>query len=141
MAKLNSLNSASLGAQNQKIATMATALQGDITMTIDPETVNRSATSSAWTRNVTITLVDSNGLVHNWLNDTFATTLSIADTSTAGTASIGSTTLTIVEGKAVVTVSGDAQDWLATETDTLTVGNITVNGNTVTGGTSVQTFV
>jgi hypothetical protein len=80
------------------------------------------------------------GEVHTWLNQSYTTTLSIADTSTAGTASIVSTTLTLVNGQADIVVSGDAADWLNTETDTLTVGNITVMGYTVTGGTSVETF-
>jgi len=117
------------------------ALSGDIVMAITPATVNTAATSAAWTRNVLIEINDSSGNLHDWLTADYATTLSIADTSTAGTASIVSTTMSIVNGKAVVVVSGDAQDWLATETDTLTVANITVLGVTVTGGTSVETFV
>lgn len=116
------------------------ALSGDIVMVIDPETVAPLPTSEAWTRNVTISIETASGEVHDWLNQSYATTLSIADTSTAGTATIASTTLTLVNGKATVVVSGDAADWLNTETDTLTVGNITVLGYTVTGGTSVETF-
>jgi hypothetical protein len=38
-------------------------------------------------------------------------------------------------------VNGDAADWLEDDTDTLTVAEITINGMTVTGGTSVQTFI
>ena len=116
------------------------ALAGDIVMVIDPETVAPVPTSSAWTRNVKISIQSAAGEVHEWLNQSYTTTLSIADTSTAGTASITSTTLTLVNGEATVVVSGDAQDWLDTETDTLTVANITVMGYTVTGGTSVETF-
>ena len=116
------------------------ALAGDIVMVISPETVAPVPTSSAWTRNVLITIESTAGEIHEWLNASYTTTLSIADTSTAGTASIVSTTLTIVNGQATVVVSGDAQDWLDTETDTLTVANITVLGVTVTGGTSVETF-
>ena len=116
------------------------ALSGDIVMVIDPETVAPAPTSAAWTRNVKISIQTASGEVHKWLNQAYATTLSIADTSTAGTASITSTTLTLVDGEATVVVSGDAQNWLDTETDTLTVGNITVLGYTVTGGTSVETF-
>ena len=114
---------------------------GDMVLTIAPETVNRSATSDAWERKVYIYLENAGGDLHRWFTGSFATTLSIADTSVAGTASIASTTLTITNGVAVVTVSGDAQDWLAAETDTLTVGDITIFGTVVTGGTSVQTFV
>ena len=116
------------------------AMAGDIVMVIDPETVAPAPTSSAWTRNVKISIQSAAGEVHEWLNQSYTTTLAIADTSTAGTASITSTTLTLVNGEATVVVSGDAQDWLDTETDTLTVSNITVLGYTVTGGTSVETF-
>lgn len=125
---------------NQQIDLMNKAMSGDMAMTITPTTVAPAPTSAAWTRNVLIEIKTAAGELHGWLNDTYATTLSIADTSTAGTASITSTTLTLVNGQANVVVSGDAQDWLNTETDTLTVANITVLGYTVTGGTSVETF-
>jgi hypothetical protein len=46
----------------------------------------------------------------------------------------------MVNGRCVVVVSGDAADWLDTETDTLTLANSTILGYTVTGGTSVETF-
>jgi hypothetical protein len=116
------------------------AMSGDIVMTIAPATVAPIPTAVAWTRNVLVQLETADGRVHTWLNDTYATTASIADTSVAGTASIASTTLTIVNGKAIIVVSGDAAAWLDTETDTLTIGNITVLGVTVTGKTSVETF-
>lgn len=122
------------------LASVESALAGDIVMVIEPETVAPAPTAAAWTRNVKISIQNAAGDVHGWLNKAYTTTLSIADTSTAGTASIVSTTLTIVDGEAVVVVSGDAEAWLDTETDTLTVGNITVLGVTVTGGTSVETF-
>jgi len=119
---------------------MEKALAGDIVMVIDPETVAPVPTSAAWTRNVLVSIQTASGEVHDWLNKAYATTASIGDTSTAGTASIAATTLTIVDGEAVIVVSGDAEDWLNTETDTLTIANITVLGVTVTGGTSVETF-
>lgn len=124
----------------EHLETMEKAMSGDIVMVIDPETVAPAPTSAAWTRNVKISIETAAGEKHGWLNAAYTTTLSIADTSTAGTASITSTTLTIVDGEAIVVVSGDAADWLNTETDTLTVANITVLGVTVTGGTSVETF-
>ena len=119
---------------------MSNAMSGDLSITISPETVTPIPTAAAWTRNVVISVVDSNGALQKWLSGAFATRLSIADTSTAGTASIASTTLTLVNGKATVVVSGDAADWLTTETDTLTVASTTILGYTVTGGTSVETF-
>ena len=116
------------------------AAGSDIVMVISPATVAPAPLSTAWTRTVNISIENAAGDVHDWFSGSFATTLSIADTSTAGTASIASTTLVITDGVASVTVSGDAQDWLDTETDTLTIANITIMGVTVTGGTSVETF-
>lgn len=116
------------------------ALSGDIVLVIDPETVAPAPTAAAWTRDVKVSIQTAAGEVHKWLNKAYATTASIADTSTAGTASIESTTLTIIEGEATITVSGDAEAWLDTETDTLTIGNIVAGGITVTGGTSIETF-
>jgi len=123
-----------------EIALRDKALSGDIVMVIDPETVAPVPTAAAWTRNVKISLQTAAGEVHNWLDHAYATTASIANDSTAGTATIPSTTLTLVNGEATIVVSGDAAAWLDTETDTLTIGNITVLGYTVTGGTSVETF-
>lgn len=128
-------------AVRKEFAVRDAALAGDIVMVINPTSVNRAATSAVWDRNVGIEIQTADGRVHDWLSADYATTLSIGDTSTSGTASIVSTTLSIRGGSAVIVVSGDAQDWLAAETDTLTVANITVLGETVTGGTSVQTFV
>ena len=116
------------------------AMSGDIVFAITPATVAPAPTSAAWTRDVVVEVQDASGSVHTWINQDYATALAIADTSTAGTASITSTTLSIVNGRAVVTVSGDAVAWLNAETDTLTVSNITVMGYTITGGASVETF-
>ena len=119
---------------------IAKAMAGDIVMSVTPATVTPVPTSAAWTRNVVVSIESAAGEVHQWLNGTYTTTLSIADTSTAGTASIASTTLTIVNGQATVVVSGDAQDWLDTETDTLTVAQATILGYTIATKTSVETF-
>jgi len=114
------------------------AMSGDLVLSISPTTVAPSPTSAAWTRNVVIELQTAAGEKHSWYSADLS--VSIADTSTAGTASITDTTPAMVNGRCVVVVSGDAQDWLNTETDTLTVNNQTVLGKTVTGGTSVETF-
>ena len=124
----------------EEIALRDKAMSGDIVFSITPATVAPVPTSAAWTRSVVIEVQDASGDVHTWLNQEYATSLTIADTSTAGTATITSTTLTLVEGRAVVTVSGDAVNWLDTETDTLTVSDITVLGYAVSGGASVETF-
>lgn len=116
------------------------AMAGDLVWVLSPATVAPAPTAVAWTREVHISLQTAAGEVHKWFNDAIATGVAIADTSTAGTASIPSTTLTIVDGVAVVTVSGDAADWLNTETDTLTVAEATILGYTVAAKTSVETF-
>jgi hypothetical protein len=122
------------------LTAQAKAMAGDIVMVIDPETVTPAPTAAVWSRNVKVSIETAAGEVHTWLNKAYATTASVGNTSTAGTAAIASTTLTIVNGVAVIAVTGDAAAWLATETDTLTLANITVLGVTVTGGTSVETF-
>lgn len=107
---------------------------------LTPATVAPIPTSEAWTRTVLVELQDVNGVLQEWYNASITTGVSIADTSTAGTASIASTTLTLVNGRASIVVSGDAADWLDTETDTLTVAEATILGYTVAAKTSVETF-
>jgi hypothetical protein len=80
------------------------ALSGDIVWVCNPATATPAPTSAAWTRDVIITLETAAGEVHTWFDDAITTGVSIADTSTAGTASILSTTLTVVNGKVTVTV-------------------------------------
>ena len=115
------------------------ASAGDMVIVIDPETVTPVPTTSAWTRDVKISVQTAAGAVHTWLDGAFATILSIGDTG-GGTASIVSTTMTLVEGEVIVVVSGTEATWANGETDTLTVANTTILGYTVTGGTSVETF-
>lgn len=119
---------------------LADAMQGDIVLDISPATVAPEPVSVAWTRDVVLTLKNAAGDVHEWCNMAFTTSAAIGNTSTAGTASIVSTTVTFVNGVCTITVSGDAEDWLDTETDTLTISNLDIMGYTVTGGTSVETF-
>lgn len=142
MPKLNSINSHSLGGLIKQFNQLSGVVidPTGLKMLIAPATATPLPTSEAWQRTVTIQLADANDVVQTWFNASFATTLSIADTSVAGTASIASTTADFVNGTCTVVVSGDAAAWLATETDTLTVASITVAGETVTGGTSVETF-
>lgn len=116
------------------------ALSGDIVWVVSPATVAPLPTAAAWTRNVIIELQDADGNVHDWFNSAISSGVAIADTSTAGTATIPATTLTIVNGRAVVVVSGDEAAWLDTETDTLTVAEATILGYTIAAKTSVETF-
>jgi len=123
-----------------EIALRDKALAGDLVFVATPSTVAPAPTSSAWTRTVVIELQTAAGEVHTWYNKAITSGVSIADTSTLGTATIPSTTLTFTNGRASVVVSGDAQAWLNAETDTLTVAEATILGYTVTAKTSVETF-
>lgn len=116
------------------------AMSGGLKWVLTPATVAGTAATGAWTRQVLITLTDAAGTVQDWFTASFANGLSVSDTSSAGTASIASTTLNVVNGKAVVTVTGSAHAWAATETDTLTVAQQTILGQTVAAKTSVETF-
>jgi hypothetical protein len=116
------------------------ALSGDIIWTLTPATTSRAATTAAWTRKVVIQLTDAAGNVHRWFNKAITSGVSVGDTSTAGAATIASTTLTLVNGEATITVSGDAKAWVAEETNTLTVAQATIAGVTVAAKTSVETI-
>jgi hypothetical protein len=125
---------------NEQMNLMSKAMSGDMVMAISPATVTGVAATGAWTRKVIVSIKSASGEIHQWLNAAYTTTASIAKSSVAGTATIPSTTLTITKGVASITVTGSASAWLAADTDTLSIGNITVLGYTVTGGTSVETF-
>jgi hypothetical protein len=131
-------------AQAREIRNYGKALNGNIVLRFTPTGKSRSAATGAWTESVDIEMVDDEGNVHTWLNGSFTTRLSIADTSVAGTASIASTTITFVNGRAKVTITGSNHAWLAAETATLTVANITLaaplSDKVVTGGTFVVTI-
>lgn len=120
--------------QNNSIA------RGGFTLTVSPATGTPAPTAAAWTQAVTVTLKDASGAVADWVNTSYATTISAGDTSTAGTASVSTATLTFVNGVATFDLEGDEAAWLNSETATATVANITFAGNTVTGGTCVLTF-
>lgn len=115
------------------------ALNGKITLAITASKT-KTHTSAAWSEVVEVVAKDDEGNVHTWLNQAFASKASVADTSSDGTASINATTLTFVNGVAKVTLSGTAADWLATETATVTIANLSILGFTVIGGTFVVTI-
>lgn len=116
------------------------AMAGDMVFVVTPATLSSAPTSSAWSRTVVVELKTAAGEVHTWFNKAIANGVAVGDTSSAGTATILSTTLTFVDGKAEVVVSGDEADWLDTETDTLTVAQASIIGYTIASKTSVETF-
>lgn len=119
------------------------AMGGDAEFVLSPATCKRPATSAAFSRFVTIEIKTKEGELHSWFSGNV--TVSIADTSVAGVASLpNGTTVAVKNGKAVVKINGSANNWLANETNTLTVAqlNTTVNGKSVTVSqkTSVETI-
>ena len=64
------------------------AMAGDMVWVLDPATVSTAPTAAAWTRDVVVELQTAAGEVHNWFDDAIASGVSIADTSSAGTATI-----------------------------------------------------
>lgn len=127
------------------------ALSGDIVLKCTPATATPAPTAAAWTTPVVITLETADGERHKWFSGKLA--LAIADTSTAGTASIDPTATApyMVDGAYTVNIKGDAAAWLATETATLTVNvadqdpaggttDYSVLGYAVTAKTAVLTF-
>lgn len=127
-------------AEDSAIRVIGSAMMGDIAIEITPLTVDTPATSESWKRTVEITFKDSNDAIHGWLSTTFTGAVSIGDTSVAGTASIASADLIVSKGRASIEIIGDATDWLAGETDTLTIASVDIMGNTIAGATSVETF-
>jgi len=117
------------------------AMAGDMLFVVTPATlVSVPTVSAGWTRTVIVELQDASGKVHEWFNQAITTGVAIADTSSAGTATIPSTTLTFANGKATVVITGSVHSWLNTETDTLTVAEATILGYTIAAKTSVETF-
>lgn len=119
---------------------MAKALSGDMVWVCTPAAYSKVATAVTWTTDFYVELQTAAGEVHTWFNKAIASGVSIGDASTAGTATIPSTTLTIVDGAATITVTGDTNAWLAGETVTLTVAAAVIMGTTVAEKTGVLTF-
>jgi hypothetical protein len=108
---------------------------------ISPATIERVATAAAWQRTVTLTLMNSLGDVHTWANLTIDAVLEATTDSAAGAVTIEDTAAVFENGVCTVVVSGDESAWLADETNTLTVSDLTILGYTVSGGTSVETII
>lgn len=144
--RLNSKNSHSMGSRITEIELMRQAMYGDIVAVITPGNETPAPTAEAWDNVYTVTLKNANGDVHAWFDGLLDTILSVANTSSAGTATIdGGVTdntdaLQFTDGVATFTVSGDAQDWLNSETVTSTVADMTILGYTVACADPVMTF-
>lgn len=102
------------GAGEMRLSDLLNALQsamsGDLVFVVTPETLTSEATAAGWTRAVTIELQNAAGEVQTWFSKAITSGVSIEDSS-AGTASIVSTTLTFVNGVATVVITGNAASW------------------------------
>ena len=121
---------------------LSEALNGDFELVVTPATLGTTNTAAAFTRLVEITAENAAGEIHEWFNETIATAVTIADTSTAGTATIPSTTIVFEKGRVAVVISHDAAAWDAAETTTFTVsayaGFVDITTSAVT---SIDTFI
>jgi len=121
-------------------ALVAKAMSGDLVFVVTPATATPAPTAAAWTQAIEVELQSAAGENHEWFNDAITTAIAASTTSSAGTASMGSTTLTFVKGRATAVLEGDAAAWLADETATATVAEQTILGYTVASKTCVLTF-
>lgn len=118
-------------------------LAGDYVLSCSPSTATKAPTSSAWSQTVTVSLKTAAGEVHTWYNGPVK--LAVADTSSAGTASISPSAgnQMMTDGTLTVTLSGNAANWLNGETATLTVAvpdTTAIGGWTTSSATCVVTF-
>lgn len=126
--------------QREYDALIAKAMSGDLVFVVTPATDTPVPTDAAWEQDIVVELQTAAGEVHKWFDKTITTGIAASDTSSAGTASMTSTTLTFSEGRATATLEGDEADWLNTETATATIAAATILGYTVAEKTCVLTF-
>jgi len=119
---------------------VAKGMSADMLFVVTPATTTRVATAATWSQPIIVELQSASGRVHTWFNKTIATAIAASDASAAGTASMASTTLTFVDGKATATLIGSAAAWLDTETATATVAQHSILGTTVAAKTCVVTI-
>ena len=142
MPRRNNTGRLTLNAELENFYTQfSDAASGAMTLAILPATTTRVATAAGWLRTVNIELRDADGNVLEFITRTFNGVLAATTNSIAGTVGVSSANLELVNGRGSVDVSGAVADWLAGETNTLTCGDLTIMGYTVTGGTSVETIV
>lgn len=108
----------------------------DILVVVKIANVTPEPTSAVWSYIVPFELQTATGEVIPYSGNIAA---AAANTSTAGTAAVSDATPDMVMGVGNVTLSGDAEDWLDTETATLTLTYTTAYGNDKTD-TFVVTF-
>lgn len=108
----------------------------DIAIVVKIANVTPAPTAAIWSYTVPFEMQTAAGEVIPYTGNIVA---AASDTSTAGTAAVDDTSPAMVMGQGSVTLSGDAADWLDTETATLTLTYTTAYGNDKTD-TFVVTF-
>lgn len=124
-------------ATREALSVIAAGMSGDIvinTITAEP---TPAPTSDVWSYTVGFELTDTAGNRHEWYNGDV--TAAASDTSTAGTAAVDDGTPAVVNGYGTVVLSGDAADWLDTETAVLTLDG-TIMGTALDAVTWTVTF-
>ena len=105
-------------------------LADDVSVVITRPNIAPAPTAAAWSYSVpfeirsarTGDVLPINGVIGQ----------AAGDTSTAGTAAVPAATTTVTMGRGTATITGDAQDWLNTETATLTLTYTNLRGGTDT---------
>jgi hypothetical protein len=123
----------------KRIGGIDAGLNHDIVIVIKTADDAPAPQSTAWSKTIHFELQDASGNVLEWVNTTTLMSAVASDTSTAGTASVDTATPTVVKGVGSVVLSGDAQDWLDTETALCTIDG-TLNGFALTEKVFTRTY-
>lgn len=120
---------------------LAAAASGDMLLDIDPaEDDDLVVPEADFSRVVTVRLVDSEDRIHTWYNAALSGVVTTSSTTVGGAVAIEPAAPAFVNGECAITVNCTGT-WLADEFSLLTIGNQTILGHTVTGGTSKQTII
>jgi len=116
------------------IETMADWASDQVVVYVMPANVTAAATAAAWSYTVPFEVRSERTGKVIPINGTVAAT--VADTSSAGTATVSSAAPVINLGRGSVNLIGDAASWLAADTATLTLTYTNLRG-----ATDADTFV
>lgn len=116
------------------IGAIGEAIMDKVLIVIDRTNIAPAPTSAVWSYDVPFRIVGEVSGNTIPINGTIGAAAS--DTSTAGTASVPSATVDVVNGVGIAKLEGDAQAWLNAETATLTLTYTNLRG-----GTDTDTFV
>lgn len=139
MPRLSARNSHSLGDVNKKALDGAEIINDTADWAATVDDLTPAPTAASWTQDAVIVLKNAAGETMDWYNGPVTT--AIADTSSAGTASItgGAGAKTCVNGTVTVEIAGDTAAWLDGDTVTLSLTG-TVSGVALSQTDVVITF-